>query len=89
MADDTWIVEDPEYTIFTRINGTTELIDIVGELTETSYSSTINKTDISSVTVATTVTSIGYGAFSEATRLTSITFAENSQLTRRSSMRQV
>ena len=48
----------PEKTLFTHTNGTVYTIDIVGELVENSYSSTISKSDIVEVRIGTNVTSM-------------------------------
>ena len=62
---------DDSFTFFTHTNGTVYPIDIVGELSDGSYVSTISKTNIREVQIGTNVTELGSYAFQGCTALQS------------------
>ena len=73
-----------QLTTFTLVGGTTQTRDIVGDISDSSYSG-IPKNDIVSVSVGTHVTSIGLlgfgGAFQNASGLKTVTFEAGSKVT--------
>ena len=73
-----------QLTTFTLVGGTTQTRDIVGDISDSSYSG-IPKNDIVSVSVGTHVTSIGLlgfgGAFQNALGLKTVTFKPGSKVT--------
>jgi hypothetical protein len=74
-----------QLTTFTLVGGTTQTRDIVGDISDSSYSG-IPKNNIESVSVGTHVTSIGLlgfgGAFQNASGLKTVTFEAGSKVTR-------
>ena len=63
-------------TTFTKVNGDTINIDIIGDLASNSYSD-ITKTDIQEIIIGSNVTSIGFQAFRDATALQSVSIPDS------------